>query len=131
MEDLRKKVIVENIYSKQSLNLNKPVELNVEILVVTDESIFLAHRAFLRTTRQNLVFSYMKIYYSHVINNVIFIYSYKFYYWFFFQKVNKLFQNSFSNDPDLRINVKASNFIFLTVWNSKLNKLKYNKKIIN
>ncbi|CAF1126253.1 unnamed protein product, partial [Brachionus calyciflorus] len=65
--------------------------------VVTDSSVFDAHRAFLKTNNVNLTLDFMRIYYSHLIN-----------------QVNSLFQNSFSNDPNLRINIKASDFLFIT-----------------
>ncbi|RMZ95225.1 A disintegrin and metallo ase with thrombospondin motifs 3-like [Brachionus plicatilis] len=97
LEALRKKIISKNLNAKKLAKSGEPVELDVEVLVVTDVSVYLAHKAFLKTTSQSLVLDYMKIYYSHVINNV-----------------NKLFKNSFSDDADLRINIKATNFLFLT-----------------
>jgi len=42
----------------------------VEVLIVADHSIYEAHQRFAQTTDQNLVFIYMKAYYSHYMNGV-------------------------------------------------------------
>jgi hypothetical protein len=51
------------------------------------------------TTNQNLVFMYMKAYFAHYVNTV-----------------NQRYQNSFTTDPDLRLTVRLTNFLFITVF---------------
>jgi hypothetical protein len=50
------------------------------------------------TTNQTLVFLYMKAYFAHYVNTV-----------------NQRYQNSFTTDPDLRLTVRLTNFLFITV----------------
>lgn len=83
--------------SKRALN-GQPINLYVELLLVTDNTIYLDHQKFAQITDRNLTFQFMKIYYSH-----------------FFNGVNQHYQNSLVNDPDLRIITKLKNFIFYTV----------------
>lgn len=54
---------------KRALN-GKPVILNVELLVVTDSSVFNDHVRFAGTTNTNQVFSHMRIYFAHLIHGV-------------------------------------------------------------
>lgn len=54
---------------KRALN-GQPISLNVELLVVTDLSIYNEHVRYAGTTNQNLVFLHMKIYYAHLIHGV-------------------------------------------------------------
>jgi hypothetical protein len=70
----------------------------VEILIVTDESVFNDHTKFAKTSDPSLALLNMRIYFTHLINGV-----------------NKLFQNSLSNDTNLHITVTHKNFLFLTV----------------
>jgi hypothetical protein len=50
------------------------------------------------TTNQTLAFLYMKAYFAHYVNTV-----------------NQRYQNSFTTDPDLRLTVRLTNFLFITV----------------
>ena len=61
--------IVINSRAKRSSNGN-PTWLFVELLLVTDRTIFLDHQSFLQTNDTDLVFLNMKIYYSHFFNGV-------------------------------------------------------------
>jgi hypothetical protein len=79
-------------------NPRRPTNLFIEMLVVTDESIFNDHKRFANTNDTAQVFMHMKIYYSHLLNGV-----------------NQRYANSFVNDADLRIHVRLTNFLFLTV----------------
>jgi len=62
---------------KRSLN-GQPVQLYVETLPVLDQSLYLAHQGYSGSTDQNIVFQHMKIYFSHVFNQV-FIFYYQIY----------------------------------------------------
>lgn len=48
----------------------QPFDLYVEVLVVTDYTIYEDHQNFAQTTDQNLVFLYMRTYFAHYINGV-------------------------------------------------------------
>ena len=85
-------------YKFQKRGINGPVNLNVELLVVTDSTVFQTHQRFAGTSNTEIVFLHMRHYYAHLINGV-----------------NQRYQNSLSNDPDLRINIILTNFLFLTV----------------
>jgi hypothetical protein len=76
----------------------KPIEMFVETLVVTDVTIYEDHKRFTNSNNQKIIFHHMKMYFSHYINGI-----------------DKMYQNSFQNDPDLRISIKLKNFLFLTV----------------
>ena len=71
----------------------------MELLIVTDESIYKDHERYANTKNQNLVFLHMRIYFAtySYINNLKYI-------------------NSLKNDPDLRISFTTVAFLFLTVW---------------
>jgi hypothetical protein len=49
----------------------KPIELYVELLLVTDHSVFDHHKQFAKTNDDNLVFVHMRTYFSHFIHGVI------------------------------------------------------------
>lgn len=55
--------------NKRSLN-GQPVDLYVELTLVTDYDNILKHKAILNTNDDVLCMAYMKIYYSHIINSV-------------------------------------------------------------
>ncbi|CAF0750863.1 unnamed protein product [Brachionus calyciflorus] len=71
----------------------RPFTLDLEILIVTDLTILNDFQTLLNTTDKTKIFSYMRIYYSHLINSV-----------------NQLFKRSLNNDPDLRINLRVVDF---------------------
>ncbi|CAF0922549.1 unnamed protein product, partial [Brachionus calyciflorus] len=75
----------------------EPLYLFVELLVVTDSTVFQYHKNFMGSSDQNLIFSQMRIYYAHLINGI-----------------NQRFTNSLVTDPDLRIFIVLKNFLFLT-----------------
>jgi hypothetical protein len=88
-----------------------PVNLVVEVLIVTDPSVYEVHKKFCKTSDKSKIFQHMRIYYSHIINGV-----------------NQRFLNSLKNDSEISITLKLTNFLFLTVRfilvdNSKVNKL--------
>lgn len=86
-----------------------PFELYLDLLVVTDLSIFEDHKKYAGTTDTNKVFLYMKAYYAHLINGV-----------------SQRYTNSFASDPDMRLTVKLANYLFITV-RIKFDILKNNK----
>ena len=71
----------------------------IEYLVVTDPSVYNKMMIFSGTTNQTLVFLYMKAYFAHYVNTV-----------------NQRYQNSFTNDTDVRLTVRLANFLFITVY---------------
>ncbi|CAF0730548.1 unnamed protein product [Brachionus calyciflorus] len=81
---------------KRALN-GQPITLNVELLVVTDSTVFNTHQKFAGTSNTEIVFLHMRHYYAHLMHGV-----------------NQRYQNSLRNDPDLRINIVLTNFLFLT-----------------
>ena len=74
----------------------KPIHLYVELLVVVDKTIYLDHQKILKTNDSDLILNNIRVYYSH-----------------FFNGVNQQYQNSFNNDPDLRISIKLKNLLFM------------------
>jgi hypothetical protein len=56
----------------------KPIVLNVELLLVTDLSIYEDHKRYSGSTDPNTVFLHMKIYYSHLFNGVFFFVKFNF-----------------------------------------------------
>ena len=50
----------------------QPISLYIELLVVTDSTVFDYHKNFIGSNDQNLIFSQMRIYYAHLINGVSF-----------------------------------------------------------
>ena len=55
---------------------SKPINLYVELLLVTDKTIFQDHQVYAQSDNIDLIFSNMKIYFSHFFNGVysLFIY---------------------------------------------------------
>ena len=47
-----------------------PIGLYVELLIVTDLTIFEDHKRFAQTSDTNLVFLHMRTYFAHYINGV-------------------------------------------------------------
>jgi len=88
---------------------NKPVDLVVEVLIVTDPSVYEVHKRFCKTNDKSKIFQHMRIYYSHIINGV-----------------NHRFLNSLKNDTEMSITLKLTNFLFLTVSYKTHQKLKIN-----
>ena len=76
----------------------QPITLYVELLLVTDYSIYVKMQTFSGLTAQNDTFSFMHIYYTHLIN-----------------AVNQRFATSLATDADLRIIIKITKFLFLLV----------------
>lgn len=83
---------------KRAAPNGQPFNLFLEVLLVTDHSIYEDHVRFAGTNDTDLVFLYMRTYFAHYFNGI-----------------NQRFQNSFANDPDLRVTIKLTNFLFLTV----------------
>lgn len=48
----------------------QPINLFVELLVVTDLTVYEYHRRYIGTEDQGVIFSQMRIYYAHLINGV-------------------------------------------------------------
>ena len=82
---------------KRALN-GKPVDTYVETLVVTDQTIYNDMKAFVNSTNNNIILQNIRIYFAHVFNGI-----------------NQRYQNSFSNDPDLNLNVVLQNILILQV----------------
>lgn len=72
--------------------------MDVETLVVVDTSIYEDHKNYLAVTNQQTILDHIRIYYAHTMNGV-----------------NDKYQNSFINDPDLKINIKLVHLLILTV----------------
>ncbi len=117
----KQKIILINFYRHRVKRSNNglPFDLYIEFLVVTDESVFEQHKIFAGTTDPILVTLYMKAYYAHLLNGVRRRLSFDNLLYFFYLsviiKVNRRFQNSLNSDADLRITVKLTNYLFLTV----------------
>ncbi|RMZ94255.1 reprolysin family zinc metalloprotease, partial [Brachionus plicatilis] len=71
-----------------------PQIVDVEILIVTDPSIYEQHKDYLAKNDDDSIFQSILDYYIFSINGV-----------------NQKYKNSFENDPDLRINIRLSNII--------------------
>lgn len=76
--------------------------LDVETLVVVDNSVYLDHKAYLNSVNDIDIFQHIRTYYAHMLNGV-----------------NDKYQFSFENDPAIRINIKLMDVLIYTV-----NKLK-------
>ncbi len=50
---------------------NNPFNLYVELLIVTDHSIFEDHKRFSKSENTDLVFLHMQTYFAHFINGVL------------------------------------------------------------
>lgn len=72
--------------------------MNVELLVVTDSTVFDNHRKFIGSSNTDVVFLHMRHYFAHFIHGV-----------------NQRYQISLKEDPHIRINIVLTNFLFLTV----------------
>lgn len=79
----------------------------VEVLIVTDSTVFNDHSRFVNSTDIDIVFQHMRIYFAYLINGV-----------------NQRYLNSFENDTDLNINIRLTNYLFLIVKDF-FNKLLY------
>ncbi len=79
-------------------NNGQPFNLYIEVLLVTDKTIYNDHRVYANTNDQNLVFLHMRSYFSHYMNGV-----------------NERYSNALSADPDIRLNIILTNFLILTV----------------
>lgn len=55
----------------KSLN-GQPIQMNVEVLVVTDSSALQSHQIYAGTTDQNKIFAHMRLYYAHLFNGVFY-----------------------------------------------------------
>jgi hypothetical protein len=81
----------------KSIN-GQPASLTAETLVVAELSVYNMFQKFFGISDQGLTFEYMRVYFSHT-----------------FTGVNLRYQNSLAKDPDLRITIRLTNFLFLTV----------------
>jgi hypothetical protein len=93
---VHKKKRLENSGTSQT----RPINLYVELLVVTDETVYEHHEQIANTNDRNQVFWHMKMYFAYIVNGM-----------------NQRFANSLAFDPDLRVNIVLKNFLFLTVEN--------------
>lgn len=82
---------------KRSFN-GQPIELNVELLLVTDTTVLQNFQSLAATTDDQRVTVLMRHYYSHLINGV-----------------NQRYKESLKNDPNLRINIILSNMLIIKV----------------
>ncbi|CAF0730538.1 unnamed protein product [Brachionus calyciflorus] len=94
IKSFRKKRTIRK--QKRAVN-GQPITLNIELLVVTDLNVYTNFQRLVGSTNSQIVFSVMRHYYAHLINGV-----------------NQRYQISLANDPDLRINIILTNFLFLT-----------------
>ena len=76
----------------------EPIQLYVETLLVTDQSVYDTVSQLTGFTDKDFVFQYMRIYLSHMVNGA-----------------SMAYESSLRDDPDLRISLKLANFYFLTV----------------
>lgn len=83
--------------AKRAVN-GQPIELNVELLLVTDTSVLDKFQKLAATTDDQKVFALMRHYYSHLINGV-----------------NQRYQESLANDPDMKINIVLTSLLIITV----------------
>lgn len=83
--------------NKRSIN-GQPIELNVELLLVTDTTVLQNFQTLAGTTDDQRVTVLMRHYYSHLINGV-----------------NQRYKESLKNDPNLRINIVLSNILIIKV----------------
>lgn len=100
---------------KRAQSNGQPFKLYVEVLVVTDHSIYEDHQRYARSNDSNIVFLHMRTYFAHFIN-----------------EVNQRFKNSFANDPDLRIAIRLKNFFFIKVKTNqrKIDFILYHRNIL-
>lgn len=61
----------EKLRDKRAQRNGQPFNLYVEVLIVTDYTIYEDHQNYAQTNDQNLVFLYMRIYFAHYINEVL------------------------------------------------------------
>ena len=80
-----------------------PLSLYAETLLVVDRSVYDKVAQLTGFSDQDSIFQYMRIYLSHMVNGV-----------------NSAYENSFKDDPDLRISIRLANFYFLTVRNTSI-----------
>ncbi len=84
------------------------------MLLVTDKSIYEDHKAYANSTVQNLVFLHMRSYFSHYMNGV-----------------NERFSNALNSDPDMKLNIVLTNFLFLTVYHKNNYEIFNKNKIVS
>lgn len=72
--------------------------MNVETLVVLDISIYNYYKHLVQSDDLSIILENIRVYYAHIINSV-----------------DNKFQNSLSNDPDIRINIKLTNILVALV----------------
>jgi hypothetical protein len=87
----------DKILKKPHVINSEPHKLYVETLLVTELSFYNHMKKYTGINDQVILFEYMKIYLSHVMNGV-----------------NLRYKHSLMQDPDLKIIVKLTNFLFLT-----------------
>lgn len=97
---------IEAQKSKRALN-GQPITFNVEMLIVTDATVVKLFKNLVGFTNDNDTFSYMQVYYAHLI-----------------KLINQRYQTTLATDADLRVNVVLTNFLFLTdaasnAWNDR------------
>lgn len=60
----------ELVRTKRAQANGQPFDLYLEVLVVTDYTIFVDHKEYAQTDDVSLVFLYMRTYFAHYINGV-------------------------------------------------------------
>lgn len=63
-----------------------------------DISVYNYYKNLVQSSDLNLILENIRVYYAHVINSV-----------------NQKYQNSLSNDPDIRINIRLTNILVASV----------------
>ncbi|CAF0761292.1 unnamed protein product [Brachionus calyciflorus] len=74
-----------------------PLELKVETLAVIDNSVYENFKQVTMLNDTNILFEYIKVYYMHL-----------------FDEVDSKFENSFGNDPFIRIQIVLKNILITT-----------------
>lgn len=69
-QKLQQDQLLESTQKRVLSALPKPIKLYVELLLVTDRTVFEDHKRFARTDETDLVFLHMRTYFSHFINGV-------------------------------------------------------------
>ena len=69
--------IKSRLHSENRALNNQPIQLHVEVLVITDSSVYKKHQTYAGTTDMNMTFAHMRLYYAHLINGVFILISIK------------------------------------------------------
>jgi hypothetical protein len=83
--------------SKRAIN-GRAVSFFVEYLVVIDSTVYAKFTSLYGSLNADVLFQYIKIFYCHLVNGI-----------------DMRYKNSFSNDPDMTINIRLANILIYTV----------------